>query len=329
LRADVNVLTNTNGCGLCRENEIKFYKAIPQLDRKIVQCRNCGLVFVHPMNGTFVTLDFEALEEREEKYHRMNVEAEREGKHDEDMINEEEETRTLHFNRRKKTIERYVNTGKLLDIGCGRGFFLSNFVDSPFDYVGVEPRRRISNEAEKRVGEDKIICGTLKEAKLPDATFDVVTMINLVEHLSSPRETLEEVNRIMKHNGLVYIETPNLDSLVPKILGKRWHAYLEREHHYFFSKKTLAKMLGATGFRVERTGMGNKLFSIRYLLYRLSWYNARMSLHLERIFEGFRLLDRAVKIPQPDELVFIARKTMDVAGLTANEQPMTADSTGQ
>ena len=99
----MNVLTNTNGCGLCRENEIKFYKAIPQLDRKIVQCRNCGLVFVHPMNGTFVTLDFEALEEREEKYHRMNVEAEREGKHDEDMINEEEETRTLHFNRRKKT----------------------------------------------------------------------------------------------------------------------------------------------------------------------------------------------------------------------------------
>ncbi len=77
----MNVLTNTNGCGLCRENEIKFYKAIPQLDRKIVQCRNCGLVFVHPMNGTFVTLDFEALEEREEKYHRMNVEAEREGKH--------------------------------------------------------------------------------------------------------------------------------------------------------------------------------------------------------------------------------------------------------
>jgi hypothetical protein len=54
-----------------------------------------------------------------------------------------------------------------------------------------------------------------------------------------------------------------------------------------------------------------------------------MSFLLERIFEGFRLLDRAVKIPQPDELVFIARKTMDKAGLAANEQLVTADSTGQ
>jgi 2-polyprenyl-3-methyl-5-hydroxy-6-metoxy-1,4-benzoquinol methylase len=304
----MNKLKNRNTCNLCNHNEFELYVTIPKLGRKILKCKNCGLIFVDPLSGSFATFDFENQKHREQKYHQMRLAAEKEGKFDEDMIRCEEAIRTLHFKNRKEEIERYVKSGKLLDIGCGRGFFLTNFVGSNVDYFGIEPRRRISEEAQKRVGENKIFCGTLKEANLPDSHFDIVTMINLIEHLPFPKETLNEVNRIMKNSGLLLIETPNVESMVPKILGKRWHAFLEYEHHYFFSKDTLTRMLKDTGFRVEKMRRGNKLFSIRYLLYRLSWYNRKMSTCMEKILNISNLLEKTVKIPQVDELIVIARK---------------------
>lgn len=305
-------LGERNVCNLCNHSEFELLLVIPQLQRKIVKCKNCNLAVVNSANSSFATVDFEDPQEREQKYRQMRQMAEKKGKHDENIINLEQDVRTLHFNRRKQEIERYVKTGRLLDVGCGRGFFLANFVDSNMDYLGVEPRKRICEEAKKRVGENKMFCGTLKEVNLPDLYFDVVTMINLFEHLSLPKETLEEVNRIMKHNGLLYLETPNLGSFIPRILGKRWHAFLEPEHHFFFSRDTLTEMLARTGFKVKEVKKGNKLFSIRYLLYRLSWYSNKLSVHLERIFERIHALNRTIRIPQPDELIAIAVKVTDL-----------------
>lgn len=304
-------MTTCNLCG--SNNDFELFITIPKLERKIVKCKNCGLVFAYPINRSFLTFDFEDEEQREQKYHQMRLAAEEEGKFDEDMIKREEVIRTLHFKNRKEEIERYVKTGKLLDIGCGRGFFLANFTGSSIDCFGIEPRRRISEEAKKRVGENKIFCGTLKEANLPDSHFDIVTMINLIEHLPSPKETLKEVNRIMKNGGLLFIETPNVESTVPKILGKRWHAFLECEHHYFFSKDTLTRMLKGTGFRIEKMSRGNKLFSIRYLLYRLSWYNKKIPFYIEKILDNSHFLEKAVIVPQFDEVIVFARKISDLA----------------
>jgi ubiquinone/menaquinone biosynthesis C-methylase UbiE len=304
----MNDLSNGSACNLCNHNEFQLVGEVPRLERRIVRCKKCGLVFVDPMNESFLTLDFENRQQRELKYHSMRRVAENAGKHDEHVINREETVRTLHFKSRRDKIERYVNSGRLLDVGCGRGFFLLNFVGSHMDFFGVEPRKRISQEAQKRLGEDKVFCGTLKEAKFPDAYFDAVTLINLIEHLPCPRETLEEANRVMKNDGLLLIETPNVASFLPTILMTKWHAFLEPEHHYFFSKDTLTAMLKNTGFRVLRMSRGNKLFSIRYLLYRLSWYNKKIPLYLEKVLDGSGLLEKTVNIPQFDELIIIAKK---------------------
>ncbi len=304
----------TSVCNLCNHNEFELFAKIPRLERKIVRCKKCGLVFVSPINNSFLTLDFEEGQHREFKYRTMRRDAENAGKHDEQIINREETTRTLHFKSRREKIEKYLNTGRLLDIGCGRGFFLKNFVDTGFDYMGIEPRKRICSEAQNRLGENRVFCGTLKEARLPDAHLDVVTMINLIEHLPFPKETLEEVNRVMKNDGLLLVETPNVANFLPAILMTKWHAFLEPEHHYFFSKGTLTTMLQKTGFEVLRVDRGSKLFSIRYLLYRLSWYNEKIRLCFEKVLDSSNLSERTVKIPQFDELIVIARK---VAGLAA------------
>jgi 2-polyprenyl-3-methyl-5-hydroxy-6-metoxy-1,4-benzoquinol methylase len=299
-------------CELCRFDQFEPFKDIHRLNRRIVKCRKCGLIFVNPMETSFLTLDFEESEDRELKYRRMKCTAEQHGKHDEDVINQEEAIRTLHFRSRKHIIEGYLNGGNLLDVGCGRGFFLANFVGSNVDYVGVEPRRRISEEARKRVGAKNIFCGTLKEAEFPSAYFDAVTMINLIEHLPSPANTLKEANRIMKDSAVLLIETPNVDSFIPVILGSRWHAFLESEHHCFFSSQTLTRMLNNTGFRVLSVTRGDKLFSVPYLLYRLGWYSTSLPIYLEKVLGSLNLMKRTVKIPQFDELIVVAMKTTDI-----------------
>ena len=299
-------------CELCNGSEFEPFQEIAKLKRRIVRCRDCGLVFVNPMEKSCLTIDFEDEGKRENKYERMKRIAEEEGKHDEDVITREETVRTLHFRSRKRIIDRYLNGGSLLDIGCGRGFFLANFVGSGVHYLGLEPRRRISEEAGRRVGKDNVFCSTLKEAKLPDESFDAVTMINLIEHLPAPVDTLKEANRVMKDGAVLLIETPNVESFIPEILGRRWHAFLESEHHYFFSKRTLSKMLHHTGFRVLSVRRGDKLFSVPYLLYRMAWYNKRIPIYLEKALGYFNLLKATVRIPQLDELIILATKTNDV-----------------
>lgn len=304
-------LGDRHRCELCNHREFALFAEIPRVKRKIVKCDNCGLVFVNPWDESFLTFDFEDRQRRERKYETMRRIAEDDGRHNEDIVNREEIIRTLHFRSRKERIEHYVRRGRLLDIGCGRGFFLRNFVGGSIDYFGVEPRQRISQEAKRRVGQDKIFCGTLKEAGFPDSHFDSITMINLIEHLPSPREALEEGNRIMKGNGILLIETPNVDSLFAAILGTRWHALLESEHHYFFSEDTLTAMLNDTGFAVQSVTRGDKLFSLGYLLYRLSWYNKKMPASLERILQPLNLIEKTIRLPQLDELIVIAKKVTD------------------
>jgi 2-polyprenyl-3-methyl-5-hydroxy-6-metoxy-1,4-benzoquinol methylase len=299
-------------CDLCDKDNFKAFVEVSQFERTIVKCTNCGLVFVHPINPTNVTFDYEGKGQREDKYRRMRHEAEVTGKHDEEMIRREEKIRTLHFRNRRDKIERYMRTGRLLDIGCGRGFFLSNFLDSGFDYLGLEPRRRISKKAEERVGEKRVFCGTLKEANFPDEHFHVVTMINLIEHLPSPRDVLQEVNRVLANNGLLLIETPDVGSILARILREKWHAFLESEHQYFFSKETLTALLMKMGFRVEETSKAQKLFSLRYLMYRMGWYNKKAVFCFNKLLDGSSFLERTFRIPQFDELVVFARKNKHI-----------------
>ena len=197
----------------------------------------------------------------------------------------------------------------MLDVGCARGLFLSNFVNkSSFDFLGIEPRHWICERAAKRLG-NRVFCGTLKEARLPDAHFDVVTMINLIEHLPSPKDALVEVNRIMKQWALLMVETPDAGGFLTLIMGGRWFPFLEAEHNYFFTKATIKDLLSKTGFKVISIESSCKLFTLRYLFYQTTRYNKVLSRFLVKLVELFRISDKKIKFRQPDEMIVFAQKT--------------------
>lgn len=296
-------------CDLCGEERAELWRSVQKINRQFVKCTKCGLIYVNPQNSQDLTYDFEDKEERQGKYQKMRRFAIK--GYDvcaEDVYTKEEEWRILHFADRANKVRKFCTSGKLLDLGCARGLFLSNFLSKEFDIYGIEPRDWICAKAIERLG-NKVFCGTLREANLPDAQFDVVTMINLIEHLPSPKDTLLEVNRVMKSGALLMIETPDVQSVMTKLMGSRWHALLESEHNFFFSKTTINNLLSKTGFRTVSIEPAYKLFTLRYLLYQTAWYSKTLSRLLVRLVETLGLSGKLIKFRQPGEMIVFAQKS--------------------
>jgi 2-polyprenyl-3-methyl-5-hydroxy-6-metoxy-1,4-benzoquinol methylase len=297
-------------CNLCGEERFELRYNIQKCNRQIVKCTKCGLLYVNPQNPQNLTYDYEDKGERQGKYQEAQDLATK--RHDhcyEEVYTKEEEWRVLHFADRANKVRKFCSSGRLLDIGCARGLFLSNFLTTEdFDIYGIEPRDWICARAVKRLG-NKVFCGTLKEANLPDTQYDVVTMINLIEHLPSPKNTLLEVNRVMKPGALLMIETPNVEGLLTRIMGNRWHTFLESEHNFFFSKTTISNLLSKTGFKTLSIEPAYKFFTLRYLFYQAAWYNKALSRLLVRLVESLGLSDKQIKLRQPGEMIVFARKS--------------------
>ena len=134
----------------------------------------------------------------------------------------------------------YVESGKFLDIGCGNGSRLLKMRNLGWQVTGVELNKKAFNECVNH--NLNVFNSTLENTKFEDNSFDVVYMSHLVEHLANPCEIFEIVNKILKPNGLLYIKTPNRNSLGRKIFGKYWYANDIPRHLFLFSKKSLVNV---------------------------------------------------------------------------------------
>jgi SAM-dependent methyltransferase len=137
----------------------------------------------------------------------------------------------------------------LLDVGCATGALLAYLRKRGWRVTGVE----ISPGAQygKDVRKLDIRSLPLEENKFSDNSFDIVLASHLIEHLNDPFSFLNEVHRILKENGYVFITTPNISGFQARLFGGRWRSAIF-DHLYLFSVNTLKKMLKNTGFRVER-----------------------------------------------------------------------------
>lgn len=89
----------------------------------------------------------------------------------------------------------------------------------------------------------------MEQAKYPDNYFDIVNMVEVIEHLPDPKQTVQEIYRIMKPTGILIIKTSNIESLYAKLKGKNWD-YLLPGNLCYFSVKTLNRMLTSNNFQI-------------------------------------------------------------------------------
>jgi 2-polyprenyl-3-methyl-5-hydroxy-6-metoxy-1,4-benzoquinol methylase len=148
-------------------------------------------------------------------------------------------------------MQKVIKKGKVLDIGCGRGFFL-NSIKRGFEVAGIEIDRKSSEYACKEFGLE-ILAGQITDMNPIEDSFDLITFWHSLEHLPDPRKALEKAYKLLKDNGIIIVAVPNIESMQARIFGNKWYHLEVPRHLYHFSQKTLSRMINSAGFSIQNT----------------------------------------------------------------------------
>lgn len=152
------------------------------------------------------------------------------------------------FTREMSVIETmYIGStapGKLLDVGCGNGHFLSVMQAAGWQVTGVEPDPTAAELTSRRLGIE-VFPGELHVAGFQPDTFDAITLHHVIEHVSDPRSLIAECVRILKPNGRMTVVTPNINSLGSAVFGRSWRGLEPPRHFHLFCRDTLRVLVGS------------------------------------------------------------------------------------
>src|ERR1700730_6312902 len=140
---------------------------------------------------------------------------------------------------------------RLLEIGCGAGFFLKSAERRGWSVTGIE----LSDEA-SQFARDRLALDIRREPadtlNVQAATFDAVVMFDTVEHLFDPRAVLRSVARALVPGGQLLISPPKFRAFSRQLLGSSWAVLSPREHMYYFDEKSLGRLVEGCGFTSVR-----------------------------------------------------------------------------
>jgi SAM-dependent methyltransferase len=156
---------------------------------------------------------------------------------------------------------------RLLDVGCASGLFLEAMQAYPgWQVEGVELNETAARATSERLGVP-VFAGPFEQARYPDATFDAITLWDVLEHLHDPATSLRELRRILKPNGALFVRVPNAASYVARLCGRHWSGYDLPRHMTLFTPRTLSRMLGEAGFDrlVARFSSGSYIAALHSL----------------------------------------------------------------
>ena len=138
--------------------------------------------------------------------------------------------------------------GKVLDYGCGTGAFLNEMKTSGWQVNGIEPDSGARKRAEQLVGSSIGLPEELSE--LSSDQYDVITMWHVLEHVHELNWTIEQIKRILKEDGKLFIAVPNHHSFDARHYLSFWAAYDVPRHLYHFSPDTMSLLMEKHGLKV-------------------------------------------------------------------------------
>ena len=153
-------------------------------------------------------------------------------------------------------MEPFRKTGRLLDVGCGIGFFLDEAKKRGWEVYGTEySERLIGLLREKGI---TIHEGQLSSENYEEGFFDVVTSFEVIEHINNPTSEIKQIAKLIRKGGLVYLTTPNFNSLLRRKLKIKYNVINYPEHLSYYTPSTIARLFTSNGFKkwkVETTGI--------------------------------------------------------------------------
>lgn len=225
--------TQMRTCRLCQSANVRLY--LSGKDFQLLKCGNCDIVFTDPFpSRRILELANKKLYGRENSW-------------------EEHFSRfPFLFQRAKKTIfeiKKFKKSGRFLDIGCGFGLLLKIAKEEGFEVLGVEKEKKAAEIAAKK-WRLPVIQGEFPEIEIRPALFDVITCFDILEHVRDPRQFLSSIYNILKKDGLLVVQSPNIESLMAKSTGAQWNWLLLPSHLWHFSPKTICMVIKRGGFKI-------------------------------------------------------------------------------
>lgn len=164
-------------------------------------------------------------------------------------------------------LRRFVPGGRLLELGCAYGFFMLE-ARPHFACVGVEVSQAAAAAARARGLEvhDGALDATLAARLAP---VDAAVMLDVIEHLERPAETLALLAETVRPGGVLMLTTGDWETPVARWSGERWRLLTPPQHVFYFSKRTLAALLGRCGFEVLEVSYPAKLVPLGLIGYQL------------------------------------------------------------
>jgi len=136
--------------------------------------------------------------------------------------------------------------GRLLDVGCGDGSFLRLARTCGWDVVGLDPDpNAVANAAKHGIAVHE---GGIEYFEGQTGVFDVITLNHVIEHVHDPIQVLKACHALLKPNGQIWLETPNIDSFGHARFKENWRGLETPRHLILFNRRSLSHALVSAGF---------------------------------------------------------------------------------
>lgn len=242
------IVLEESECGVCGSHHYKTLYAAPTNSQysgcSIVQCSNCSLVRTNPrpsQNTLFETYTDDYYSRKSPNLKSLA-------------------SRYKIFAMQKKVSFLYPylisqemkSNAKICDVGCGSGQWLSLMRQAypKISLYGFEIDQETAQIAIENCSGNGFHYGDLLKNSWESNSFDFLTLWDVLEHTSNPRDTMLELARLVKPGGYVLLSVPDFDCLYSRIFQSNWWSLAFDAHLYHFTKKTLSQLVEDAGLEV-------------------------------------------------------------------------------
>jgi 2-polyprenyl-3-methyl-5-hydroxy-6-metoxy-1,4-benzoquinol methylase len=204
-----------------------------------------------------------------------------------------------------KLIKKYHKKGKLMDLGCGLGYFLHGVVtDKTFEATGVDISQDAIDYVQQKFGYDVLHEQTLNT--LPQAHYDVITQWHVLEHVHLLNERMKQLHTLLKPDGTLFIAVPNSNSWDAKYYKQYWDGYDVPRHLYHFNQQSFKALMHKHGFKIIATKA--MLFDAPYISMRSEIHKGNSLSFVRGAISGIISTISAWRTNNYSSLLFIVKK---------------------
>lgn len=160
--------------------------------------------------------------------------------------------RNISLKSKVNLVKKYshASSNTLLDIGCGTGYFLDAIAKQQWKVLGIEKSESVRNHTRQRLSLEIEDSDYL--SSITSESFNTVTLWHVLEHIENLNETLDNIYRILKRDGTVFVALPNKKSSDALHYKEYWAAYDVPRHLWHFSPPDFEQLAKKHGFTVVK-----------------------------------------------------------------------------